>query len=54
LRGRLCSEFISEHSQLRVARKIHPRSGLPCFRVGLPVAATQLNRPQRCCSLVRK
>jgi hypothetical protein len=29
-------------------------SGLPCFRVGLPVAATQLNHPQRCCSLVRK
>lgn len=29
-------------------------SGLPCFRVGLPIAATQLNHPQRCCSLVRK
>src|SRR6516165_6524975 len=28
LRGRLCSEFISERSQLRVARKIHPREGL--------------------------
>ena len=28
LRGRQCSEFISERSQLRVARKIHPREEL--------------------------
>jgi hypothetical protein len=25
-----------------------------CFRLRLPNAATQLNRPRRCCSLVRK
>ena len=33
LRGRLCSEFISERSQLRVARKIHPREEL----IGCPL-----------------
>ena len=33
LRGRQCSEFISERSQLRVARKIHPREEL----IGCPL-----------------